>query len=76
MAFRWLAEPLHNAGAEYAMAQAFSELTIHTRDSALSLDADSRKKQGGIRAGDRALNTPVVYDFETIQLYALICHGA
>ena len=76
IAFRWLAEPILNIGGEYAMAQIFSELTIHTRNSALSLDADRRYQRGSIRAGDRALDASVVHGFQSIQLYTLIYRGA
>ena len=74
-AFRWLAEPLLNRGGEYAIAQVFSELTINTRNSPLSLDADNHRPRGGLRAGDRALNASVVHGFTSIQLYTLIYRG-
>ena len=74
-AFRWLAEPLLNRGGEYAMAQIFSELTVHTRDSPLSLDTDKNRPRGGLRAGERALDASVVHGFTSIQLYALIYRG-
>ena len=38
LAFRHLAEPVLNHGGEYRVAQAFSELTLNTRRSDLSLD--------------------------------------
>jgi hypothetical protein len=76
IAFRWLAKPLLNAGGEYAMAQIFSELTIDTRNSALSLKADHKQYRGSIWAGDRALDAPVVRNFQSIQLNALIYRGA
>ena len=76
IAFRWLAEPLLNRGGEYAMAQIFSELTIHTRDSPLSLDADRNRPRGGLRAGDRAPDASVVHGFTSIQLYALVYRGS
>lgn len=76
IAFRWLAEPLLNRGGEYAMAQTFSELMIHTRDSPLSLDADRNRPRGGLRAGDRALEASIVHGFTSIQLYSLIYCGS
>jgi 3-(3-hydroxy-phenyl)propionate hydroxylase len=74
--FTWIAEPLLNLGGEYAMAQTFSELTIHTRNSPLSLDADRKSARGSIRAGDRALDALVVRGFETTTIYSLIYRGA
>jgi 3-(3-hydroxy-phenyl)propionate hydroxylase len=75
-AFRWFAEPLLNRGGEYAMAQIFSELTINARESPLSLDADSNRPRGGLRAGDRALDASVVLHFTSLQLYTLIYRGS
>lgn len=57
------------------MAQIFSELTINTRASPLSLDADSNRPRGGLRAGDRALDASVVLQFTSLQLYTLIYRG-
>ncbi|WPH04378.1 FAD-dependent monooxygenase [Acrodontium crateriforme] len=73
VAFRWLAEPVLNAGGELAMARAFSELTLHTRRSDLTAE---RLWTRGINAGDRVLNAPVVHELVSIQLYDLIYRGA
>ena len=51
------------------MAQAFSELTIHTRRSPLSFDAMGKR---GLRAGDRALDAPITQGHYSIRLYDLI----
>ena len=71
-AIRLLAGPVLDAGAEYKIAQAFSELTITTRRSPLTLD--TMRGRGG-RAGDRALDAPVVRGFDTIQLRELLHDG-
>ena len=76
IAFRWLAEPLLNIGGEYAVAQIFSELTIHTRNSPLSLNADRKHQRASVRAGDRALDASVVHGFQSVQLYTFIYRGA
>ncbi len=62
-------EPALKLGGEYRMAQAFSQLKIDTRRSALTLDTCGR---GGLRAGDRALNEIVALDGLTTELYELI----
>ena len=72
VAFRLFAEPLLNMGGEYKMAQAFSELKIHTRKSSLSVDTVGR---AGVRAGDRALDAAVTRGFETVQIYDMIYRG-
>jgi 2-polyprenyl-6-methoxyphenol hydroxylase-like FAD-dependent oxidoreductase len=72
-AFRLFAEPLLNYGGEYKMAQAFSELTIHTRESPLTLNA---VRGEGLRAGDRALDAGVADGFTPLRLYDLIYRGA
>jgi 3-(3-hydroxy-phenyl)propionate hydroxylase len=74
--FRLLAEPLLDLGGEYAMARTFSELTIHTRASPLSLNADRSIHRTSVRAGDRALDAATVQSFRPIQLYTLIYTGA
>lgn len=71
--FRLLAEPILNAGGEYAMARVFSELSIDTRKSALSLE---EVRSGGIKAGDRALDANVVHDSTPMKLYSIIYQGA
>ena len=72
-AFRWFAEPLLDVGGEYKLAQAFSELTINTRSSALTLDG---LRGGGIRSGFRALDTTIVQGAVPVQLYDLIYKGS
>ncbi|MDF5726078.1 MAG: FAD-dependent monooxygenase [Rhizonema sp. PD37] len=68
----WLGEPLLRWGGEYKMAQAFSQLTINTRESPLTLEKMGTK---GLRAGDRALNADISKDTETVQIYELIYVG-
>lgn len=72
VAFRMFAEPLLNAGGEYKMAQAFSELSIHTRQSSLTLDTVGKS---GLRAGDRALDAPAIIGDGQIRIYDLIYRG-
>ena len=72
-AFRMFAEPALNAGGEYAMAKAFSQLSQNTRNSPMSLDTVGRK---GIRAGDRAPAAAVNHGFRSIYLYDLIYRGS
>jgi 2-polyprenyl-6-methoxyphenol hydroxylase-like FAD-dependent oxidoreductase len=72
-AFRALAEPVLNHGAEYRVAQAFSELNLNTRKSPLSLD---RGPHAGLRAGDRALDVPVNLDGAPRHMYDLIYRGS
>ncbi|KAK4565645.1 hypothetical protein LTR86_003493 [Recurvomyces mirabilis] len=72
VAFRWFAEPLLNAGGEYAMAKAFSELTINVRSSSLSIE---KQRSGGVKAGDRALDAAVVDGTATINIYDIIYRG-
>ena len=55
-AFRALAGPILDHGGERRVALAFSELTLHTRRSPLSVDRAGRR---GLRAGDRALDARV-----------------
>ena len=69
MLFRWLADPLLNRGGEYKMAQAFSELTINTRKSSLSLDTLNKK---GVRAGDRVLDADVVAGAQSVRLFEVL----
>ena len=71
-AFRVLAEPVLNLGAEYRVAQAFSELTLNTRSSPLTLDRGPRR---GLRAGDRALDVPINLDGAPARMYDLIYRG-
>lgn len=71
-AIRLLAGPVLDMGAEYKIAQAFSELTITTRRSPLTLD--TMRGRGG-RGGDRALDAPVVRGFDTIRLRQLLYDG-
>ena len=59
-------------GAEYKIAQAFSELTITTRRSPLSTDV---MRGRGVRAGDRALDAPLVRGFDTLHLRELLYDG-
>ena len=73
MAFRRLAEPLLNHGGEYRVAQAFSELTLHTRNSAVTIDTVGRS---GLRAGDRALDALTSTAGAPMQLYDLLYTGA
>ena len=73
LAFRHLAEPALNLGGEYRMAQAFSELTLHTRRSPLTLDAVGRT---GLRAGDRARDALTSSAGQPVQLYQLLYAGA
>ncbi|KAK3679965.1 hypothetical protein LTR78_000342 [Recurvomyces mirabilis] len=72
LAFRWFAEPLLNAGGEFAMAKAFSELTINVRSSSLSIE---KQRSSGVRAGDRALDAAVVDGTATINIYDIIYRG-
>lgn len=72
-AFRLFAEPALNAGGEYAMAKAFSQLSQNTRSSSMSLDTVGRK---GIRAGDRAPDAAVNHGFRSVHLYDLIYRGS
>jgi len=69
---RGLGEPLLNHGGEYAMARAFSELAVHTRKSALTLEAMGKK---GLRAGDRVRDAAVVQGTETTSLYTILYAG-
>ena len=71
-AFRLLAGPVLDAGAEYKIARAFSELTITTRRSPLTLDTMHTR---GTRAGDRARDAAVVQGFDTVRLRDLIYDG-
>lgn len=71
-AVRRFAGPVLDAGAEYKIAQAFSELTITTRRSPLTLD--TMRGRGG-RGGDRALDAVVVRGFDTIRLRELLYNG-
>jgi len=70
--FRLLAEPVLDAGAEYKVAQAFSELTVTTRRSPLTIP-DRRRR--GARAGDRARDATVVHGHDTTQLRDLLYDG-
>ncbi len=72
VAMKLFGETALKMGGEYKMAQAFSQLTIHTRKSPLTLDTLGK---GGVRAGDRALNESIVNGFETIDVYQLIYSG-
>ena len=65
-AFRLFAEPALDLGGEYRMAQAFSELALNTRKSPLTPEA---ARGGGVRAGDRALDAPVVHEGRELKLY-------
>ncbi len=67
-----LAEPLLNRGGEYKMAQAFSQLSVNTRRSPLTLE---RAGGRGLRAGDRALDADVVQGPKFVRLYDLIYAG-
>lgn len=69
---RWLGNPLLNRGGEYKMAQAFSELMITTRESALTLEMMGKK---GLRAGDRVREADLVKGTETTKLYDLLYAG-
>ena len=71
-AFRLFAEPLLNRGGERAMARAFSQLGIHTRRSALTLDRGGRR---GLRAGDRVLDADVVSVRGQASLFDLLYAG-
>lgn len=70
--FRRVAGAVLDAGAEYKVAQAFSELTITTRRSPLSLDT---MRGGGGRAGDRARDAPVTRGFDTVRLREILYDG-
>ena len=70
--FRWFAEPLLNMGGEYKMAQAFSELMIHTRKSKLTLDTVGKS---GLCSGDRALDADVVHNGEQTRIYDVVYRG-
>lgn len=67
-----LAEPLLNRGGEYKMAQAFSQLSVNTRKSLLTLE---RAGNRGLRAGDRALDADVVLGTKSVRLYDFIYAG-
>lgn len=69
---RFIAEPALDAGGEYKMAEAFSQLTIETRKSPLTLE---RSRAKGVRAGDRALDADVVLDSRSLKVYELIYAG-
>ena len=71
-AFRGLAETVLNLGAEYKTAEAFSELKINTRKSPLTVPT---KTPGGMKAGDRALDSQTVQGFESIHLFDLLYRG-
>ncbi len=70
--FRFVAEPALRWGGEYKMAQAFSQLAIHTRKSPLTLEAGGKR---GLQAGDRALDADVCLGTKSIKLYDLIYRG-
>ena len=67
-----VAEPALKLGGEYKMAQAFSQLTIDTRKSPLTLETLGKR---GLRAGDRALDASLVCGTDTLQLYSIIYSG-
>ncbi len=67
-----LAEPLLNRGGEYKMAQAFSQLTVNTRKSPLTLE---RMGGRGLCAGDRALDADVVQGTKSVRLYDTLYAG-
>ncbi|WP_424951078.1 FAD-dependent monooxygenase [Deinococcus sp.] len=69
---RTFGNPLLNLGGEGQLAQSFSQLTINTRKSPLTLETAGRS---GLRAGDRALDADVVRGFEEVKLYDLIYAG-
>ena len=69
---RWFGDPLLKWGGEYKMAQAFSQLTINTRESPLTLETMGKK---GLRAGDRALDVDLSKGTETVKMYQLIYAG-
>lgn len=69
---RRLAGLILDLGAEYKIAQSFSELTLTTRRSPLTLD--TMRGRGG-RAGDRARDAPVVRRFETVRLREILYDG-
>ena len=71
-AFRLLAGTVLDAGAERKVALAFSELTITTRRSPLTLETMHTR---GTRAGDRARDAAVVRGFDTIRLRDVIYDG-
>ncbi|WP_425147820.1 FAD-dependent monooxygenase [Deinococcus sp.] len=63
---------LLDLGGEGQLAQAFSQLAIHTRKSPLTLET---RRRGGLRAGDRALDADLVRGAGEIKLYDLIYAG-
>ena len=71
-AFRRLVEPVLDRGGEYRMAQVFSELTLHLRQSSMTLEGVRSK---GVRAGDRAFDAAVVHSSVPLQLYQLLYRG-
>jgi 2-polyprenyl-6-methoxyphenol hydroxylase-like FAD-dependent oxidoreductase len=66
---RRLGDPILNLGGEYKMAQAFSELTINTRKSPLTLEMVSGR---GLRAGDRVSDAEIVRGTETVKLFDIL----
>ena len=71
-AFRVLAGPLLDHGGERRVALAFSELTLNTRRSPLTVEGGGR---GGIRAGDRAPDAPLTRPGGPAHLYDLLYRG-
>lgn len=71
-AFRALAAALLDHGGERRMALAFSELSLNTRRSPLTLENGGR---GGIRAGDRAADAPLTTTGHPGHLYDLLYRG-
>ncbi len=61
-----------NRGGEYAMARTFSQLSLHTRDSVLTLEGMG---ENGLRAGDRVQDADVVLQTRSIKLFDVLYRG-
>ncbi len=70
---RLLGGPLLALGGARAMARAFSELDITTRDSELSVDTNRR---AGVRAGGRAPDAALTQHGRSIRLRRVLYDGA